>query len=125
MSVYFQTLPPGLFDAIGVAGFGLYVLNYTLLTVRRVRSDHIAYFAINGAAASMVLVGLMSSFNLASAMIQIFWIGISAIAIFIRLRRPTQADVLFNADQLGRAVPMTGIQISTVPRPVSTSNRWS
>ncbi len=95
MSVFFQTLPPGLLDAIGVAGFGLYVLNYALLTVRRGRSDNIAYFAINGAAASMVLVGLLSSFNLASAMIQIFWIGISAIAIFIRLRRPAQADALF------------------------------
>lgn len=94
MSIYFENVPPGLFDAIGVAGFGLYVLNYTLLTVQRVRSDQVAYFAINGVAALMVLVGLLSSFNLASAMIQIFWIGISAIAIFIRLRRPAQADVL-------------------------------
>jgi len=99
MSIYFENVPPGLFDVIGVAGFGLYVLNYALLTFRRMKSDQIAYFAMNGVAASMVLVGLLSSFNLASAMIQIFWIGISAIAIFIRLRRPAQAGVLVLRDR--------------------------
>ncbi|WP_373635653.1 hypothetical protein [Yoonia sp. SS1-5] len=92
MSGFFEIFPPSVLDAIGVAGFGLYVLNYALLTFERVRSDHVAYFATNGAAAAMVLIGLLSSFNLASAMIQIFWIGISALAIFIRLRRPAQAD---------------------------------
>ena len=94
MSGIFENLPPNLYDMIGMAGFGLYVLNYLMLTFQLVKADQIVYFAMNGAAAFLVLVGLLSSFNLASAMIQIFWIGISAIAIFIRLRRPTQADVL-------------------------------
>lgn len=76
---------PALFDAIGVAGFGLYVLNYSMLTLQRVRSESIRYFAVNIAAASMVLVGLMSAFNLAAAMIQIFFIGSSGVAILIRL----------------------------------------
>ena len=96
MSTLFDSLRPAFFDAIGVAGFGLYVLNYTLLTFQRVRSESIFYFAVNGIAAAMVLVGLSVSFNLAAAMIQIFWIGISAIAIFIRLRRPAQADDPFS-----------------------------
>ena len=50
---------PTLFDAVGVAGFGLYVLNYSMLTLQRVKSESIGYFAVNLAAASMVLVGLM------------------------------------------------------------------
>ncbi|MDX8348145.1 hypothetical protein SLH49_09115 [Cognatiyoonia sp. IB215446] len=79
----------GVADAIGVAGFGLYVLNYTLLTFRRIRTEHVAYFVINATAAGMVLVGLSASFNLASALIQIFWLIISLTAIVIRLRAQT------------------------------------
>ncbi len=77
---------PIFFDAIGVAGFGLYVLNYTMLTLQRVKSDSIRYFVINLAAAAMVLIGLITSFNLAAAMIQIFFICSSGVAIIIRLR---------------------------------------
>ncbi|EBA13036.1 CBU_0592 family membrane protein [Roseobacter sp. CCS2] len=75
-----------LFDAFGVAGFGLYVLNYTMLTLQRVKSDSIRYFAVNLAAAALVLIGLTTAFNLASALIQIFFIFSSGVAILIRLR---------------------------------------
>lgn len=83
----FLTLPPSLLDAAGLAGFGLYVLNYALLTLQRGRADRIGHFAINGTAASLVLIGLAQDFNLASALIQIFWIVMSAVAIVLRLRR--------------------------------------
>jgi len=90
---YLLSLPTELYDAIGVAGFGLYVLNYTLLTVHKVSSHQIRYFIINLFAASMVLIGLISAFNLASALIQGFWIVISVVAIAIRVRTPdTQAE---------------------------------
>lgn len=102
MSAFFENTPVVVIDIIGIGGFGLYVLNYTLLTFGRVKSDTIAYFAINGVAAAMVLVGLSTAFNLASAMIQFFWIGISAIAIVIRLRRPARADALPLAHALGQ-----------------------
>ena len=78
---------PMLFELIGVAGFGLYVMNYTLLTFHKLHSHDALYFAINLVAASMVLAGLTVSFNLASAMIQLFWVAISFIAIIVRLRR--------------------------------------
>ena len=86
MAQVFEFYGPGLLDAIGIAGFGLYVLNYTLLTFQRVRSESILYFVINGTAATMVLIGLMSAFNLAAAMIQIFFICISCVAVVVRLR---------------------------------------
>jgi hypothetical protein len=79
-------LPPALFDAIGVIGFGLYVINYAMLTFHRVTSHCKTYFVINLIAASMVLAGMAFSFNLASALIQLFWIGISITAIIMRLR---------------------------------------
>lgn len=83
----FSTIPTEVFDAIGVVGFGLYVLNYTLLTWHKVTSDQIMYFAVNLAAATLVLIGLTGAFNLAAALIQVFWIVISIIAIRIRLRQ--------------------------------------
>lgn len=91
---YLDFVPGHILDAIGVAGFVLYVLNYCLLTLRKVSSECITYFAINWAAATMVLLGLATSFNLASALIQLFWIAISTAAIVIRLRAngTTQTD---------------------------------
>ena len=86
MSNVLELYGPTIFDAIGVAGFGLYVLNYTMLTFQRVKSESIIYFVINGSAACMVLIGLTNAFNLAAAMIQIFFICISGVAIVLRLR---------------------------------------
>lgn len=86
MTIWTGNWPPELFEMIGVAGFVLYVLNYGLITIKWLNSDDISYFLLNWLAASFVLVGLIQSFNLASALIQIFWIGISTVAIVIRLR---------------------------------------
>jgi len=86
---YFSTIPAEVFDALGVIGFGLYVINYALLTFQKVQSSEVKYFAINLLAASLVLLSLMSTFNLASALIQGFWIVISGLAIAIRVRGKT------------------------------------
>lgn len=79
------TLSP--FELAGITGFALYVMNYSLLTLRRISGDCITYFAINFSAASLVMIGLMASFNLAAALIQGFWIAMSVIGITLRLRR--------------------------------------
>lgn len=75
---------PFLFEIVGVLGFVLYVLNYSLLTFHKVHSGDAVYFALNLCAASCVLVGLLVSFNLASALIQMFWVAISVTAIALR-----------------------------------------
>lgn len=82
-----QLLAPHTYDIIGVIGFGLYVLSYTLLTVEVLRAEHLTFFVLNWLAASFVLIGLMSSFNLASVLIQVFWIVVSTTGILMRLRR--------------------------------------
>lgn len=87
MNEFIGQMSPEVYDAIGVAGFGLYVMNYSLLTLDKLRSQHVAYFILNFCAASMVLIGLLHSFNLASALIQVFWIGISTVGIIMRVRR--------------------------------------
>ncbi|MDQ2090129.1 CBU_0592 family membrane protein [Marimonas arenosa] len=76
-----------LFECLGVIGFALYVMNYTLLALRRVSGDCITYYVVNCSAASLVLLGLAVSFNLAAALIQGFWIVMSLTGIGLRLIR--------------------------------------
>lgn len=74
------------FRIIGVIGFGLYVTNYTLLSWRIVNSDSIRFFLVNTLAAILVLASNYIEFNLASVMIQVFWIAIGIKAMIIRHR---------------------------------------
>lgn len=81
-------LPDAPADIIGVLGFIIYVLTYSLLTLRCIGSASMIYFCLNLAAASFVLVGLTSNFNLASALIQLFWVTMSMIGIALQIMRP-------------------------------------
>ena len=83
----FSLLDQTLLETIGVCGFLLYVVNYTLITTGLVSSDSVHYFCINFLAAAFVLIGLSSDFNLASALIQSFFIVMSVLGIAIRLFR--------------------------------------
>lgn len=90
MAPYFPM--PSIHEAIGVAGFMLYVANYTMLTLRYIDGHSLRYFAINLLAATSVLIGLSVSFNLASAMIQGFWAVMSIIGIAMHFRRARSTD---------------------------------
>ena len=87
-------LPPALLDSIGIAGFALYVATYAMLSLRLMSGNCMLYFFLNLTAASCVLIGLSVNFNLASALIQVFWISMSVIAIILRLFRPGRREVL-------------------------------
>lgn len=90
--MFAQLAQATLYDWIGFTGFLFYVINYTLLSFRVLSGDSVRYYAINFTAASMVLFSLGASFNLASALIQVFWIVLSVIAITIRLGRRNGAN---------------------------------
>jgi hypothetical protein len=81
-------LPESPAEIIGVLGFFIYVLTYSLLTLRAIGSASMIYFILNLAAASFVLIGLTVSFNLASALIQLFWVTMSLIGIMLQFLRP-------------------------------------
>ncbi|WP_299726241.1 hypothetical protein [uncultured Tateyamaria sp.] len=83
----FDSVPVAVLNAIGLFGFALYILNYSLLTLHWRTSSCATYFAINLVAASCVLIGLAASFNLAAALIQIFWVIMSSVGLVMRLRR--------------------------------------
>lgn len=84
---FLLSLPPYVLEAIGLAGFALYVMNYGLLTMQWLNSNCALYFAVNLTAASFVLIGLAASFNLAAALIQGFWVVMSVLGLCIRLRQ--------------------------------------
>lgn len=84
----FSLFDPAVLDSIGVCGFVLYVANYTLLTLGWISGDSVHYFVVNFLAAGLVLIGLSANFNLASALIQSFFITMSTLGIAIRLLRP-------------------------------------
>lgn len=89
--MFLADLPPNIPQAIGVLGFALYVLAYSLLTTRILRGDSPRYFLLNLAASSCVLIGLSASFNLASALIQLFWVIMSILGIIMHFVRPARA----------------------------------
>jgi len=74
-------------EGVGIVGFCLYVITYGLLAVRLLAGHSFAYLALNLLAASCVLISLTVSFNLASALTQIFWITVSLIGITLNARR--------------------------------------
>ena len=70
-----QVLPEGiLFTIAGISGFVIYVGSYIALQIEKIDGNSIRYSVANGTAACLVLVSLISDFNLASAMIQLVWI---------------------------------------------------
>ena len=62
---------------LGILGVGFYISSYLLLQVGLLRGSSYTYTAMNLLGASLVLLSLMSAFNLASAIIQVTWIVIS------------------------------------------------
>lgn len=68
-------------ETIGVFGFVFYMLSYFLLLTGKIHGTHNCYILMNFIAASCVLISLIHNFNLASALIQVFWIVISVVGL--------------------------------------------
>lgn len=69
------------YDAIGIIGVTIILIVYYLLQVERLRSDDLVYSVTNLIGALLIVVSLRYQFNLASFVIEIFWIAISIIGI--------------------------------------------
>lgn len=70
-----------LYEVAGFAGVALYLLSYALLQMGVIRGQGYLYAGMNLAASALVLVSLITNFNLWSAIIQISWICISLFGI--------------------------------------------
>jgi hypothetical protein len=74
-------------DGIGMLGTLMVVLAYYLLQLERTDPKGLAYNVINLVGAVFLLVSLCYNFNLASFVIEVFWIGASMIGLFRYWRR--------------------------------------
>ena len=74
-------------ELIGLGGALLYSVSYLLAAYDLLPSQSPLYYGSKLAAASMVLISLSQNFNLASAVIQVFFITVSMIGIFRHMDR--------------------------------------
>jgi len=76
----------GVFDLIGNLGVAVIVLCYLALQLEKMHSSELRYSVLNAVGALLILVSLSKDFNLSAAIIEVFWIAISAIGITRALR---------------------------------------
>lgn len=69
------------FDVIGLAGVFLILSAYFLVQSGRINPGELRYPGMNLAGAILILISLTNTFNLASFVIEIAWIGISLYGI--------------------------------------------
>lgn len=78
-------------DAIGMLGTAMVVLAYYLLQLERTDPKGLSYNMINLVGAALLLFSLCFNFNLASFVIEIFWIAASLIGLWRYRRRQLTA----------------------------------
>lgn len=74
-------------DTIGMLGTLLVVLAYSLLQLERTDPRGLTYNTLNLVGAVLLLISLYFHFNLASFVIEIFWIAASLIGLWKYHRR--------------------------------------
>ena len=76
-----ETLQLTTSEVLGLSGAALYSIGYVLSAYDRLPSQSPVYYAVKLLAACLVLFSLFRDFNLASAVIQVFFIAVSLIGI--------------------------------------------
>lgn len=75
------------YDIIGTIGVATIIATYILLQTERIRSEGLAYSALNAVGASLIVLSLCFNFNFAAFVVEFFWILISLYGIFRAVRR--------------------------------------
>jgi len=74
-------------DIIGMSGTALVVGSFFLLQLGKLAPTDLGYNIMNLSGAILLLVSLYFNFNLASVVIEIFWIGASCIGLYKYLKQ--------------------------------------
>lgn len=78
------------YDFIGLIGVSFVVGTYFLSQVGRMNVNRPLYPALNGLGALLILYSLSHTFNAASFVIEIFWLGISLVGLVRALLKRNQ-----------------------------------
>ncbi|MEM8850753.1 MAG: hypothetical protein AAGE03_12055 [Pseudomonadota bacterium] len=71
----FSDVPP--LQLVGLAGACTYIVNYILITNRAITTESPVFFLNNLLASTLVMISLADAFNMATALIQVFWVAVS------------------------------------------------
>ncbi|RXJ55221.1 CBU_0592 family membrane protein [Candidatus Marinarcus aquaticus] len=69
-------------NIIGVIGVSIVVLTYLLLQLERINANGFGYSFLNALGSLMILYSLTYNWNLASVIIEFFWIVISLFGLY-------------------------------------------
>jgi len=75
----------GLFDFLGNIGVLLLMIAYLLLQLNKL-SNGLLYSTLNALGAGLVVVSLLTNFNLSAFLMEVFWVLISLVGIYRHLR---------------------------------------
>ena len=78
-----------IFNIIGTSGVAFILLAYFLMQMEKITSKQLAYSLLNLIGASLIMISLLHSWNLPSAVIEICWISISGYGVYkaIKVKR--------------------------------------
>ncbi len=79
-----------IFDFIGMIGVVMILGVYAAVQVERMDVKSVTYSLYNAIGAILILISLLYTFNLASFVIEIAWLGISLFGIVQAFRRKRQ-----------------------------------
>jgi len=71
-----------IFDSVGCTGTAIILITYFLNQCTLITTANLSYSILNLVGAIMILISLMSTWNLASVIMEIFWIAISIFGVF-------------------------------------------
>lgn len=74
-------------DVVGTIGVIMIVGAFFLLQIQRVDSDSVYYSLFNGLGAALILFSLCFEFNLASFLLEFFWLIASIVGLLRRRAR--------------------------------------
>jgi predicted membrane protein len=78
-----------LYNSIGLVGITLIIVAFFLLQIDKIKSTDLSYSILNLVGALFHIISLLYAFNLASLIIEIFWVAISGYGIWKFYKRRT------------------------------------
>jgi hypothetical protein len=76
-----MTMKYGLIDFLGNTGVLLLMIAYLMLQLNRINSNGLVYSLLNLFGASLIIISLITDFNLSAFVMEVFWLLISLIGV--------------------------------------------
>ena len=79
-------------DFLGNIGVVLIIIDYLLLQLNRISSNSLSYSLLNAVGATLIIISLITNFNLSAFIMEAVWVLISLFGLY-RYFRPTATEL--------------------------------